>query len=60
MEYFDLMFLEDVCGQQAMEDPAESNPDDPTAGKYVFDYDKSFFKNLIAVIRMLNTRKRKE
>lgn len=61
MMQFSLGFLEDTCNNQVLE---EESPEDmgevDTNKKYVYDYGKTFFKNLYEMLVMVNAKKKKE
>jgi hypothetical protein len=58
---FGLGFLEDTCNNQVLEEEApEDLGENEGNKKYVYDYSKSFFKNLHSMIVLVNAKKRKE
>lgn len=61
MMKFGLGFLEDTCNNQVLEEEApEDLGENESNKKYVYDYSKSFFKNLHSMIVMVNVKKRRD
>lgn len=58
---FTLGFLEETCNNQVLEEEApEDMGEAETNKKHVYDYSKSFFRNLYEMIVMVNAKKRKD
>lgn len=61
MMEFDLGFLEETCNNQVLEEEApEDLGEAETNKKHIYDYSKSFFRNLYEMIVMVNAKKRKD
>lgn len=60
MQEFDLGFLEEACGNQVLEEEAPEDIMEADPGKHVYDYSKSFFRNLYETIVSINAKKKKD